>query len=306
MNKKQATFIILLILALFLGFIVYDVAIKGDEGEKVSMSESKPELPDMWEVVKIFEPGLGQLNAVAVMQNGSIVLAGDSFAACYSVEYTLNWHTKTSTPVTALSVSSDTVYAATQETILVLDNKGQIVTEWGPFEEKPIITSVACNRSYIAFADAGTKRVFILDKKGEVKYMAGQSGEAFIVPSPYFDVALADDNTLYVANTGHRRIEKRNINGALISQFGEPGTPAGAFCGCCNPAHFVLLKEGFLTAEKGINRIKLLNGKGDFTEFVSADNDFLAPLPLDIASADGKTIFGANPADNKLYVFTRK
>ena len=98
----------------------------------------------------------------------------------------------------------------------------------------------------------------------------------------------------------------RSINGTLLGYFGEPGTAPGAFCGCCNPAHFALVPGGFVTAEKGINRIKRLNEKGEFTEFVSSVNDFLAPLPLDIATADGVTIYGANPADDKVYVFVRK
>ena len=44
--------------------------------------------------------------------------------------------------------------------------------------------------------------VFILDKGGEVKKMIGQNDEQFVIPSPYFDVALDTDNNLYVANTG--------------------------------------------------------------------------------------------------------
>jgi hypothetical protein len=306
MNKKWATIAIITVILVFLGFIVYDVAFKGEDGGKVPVAVEKPADIDMWKAIRVFEPGLGKLKAVAVTQSGNILLGGDSFAACFDVEFQLKWNIKTESPVTALSESGDTIYASTQESILVINPKGEITNEWGPFEDKAIITSVACNNSYVAFADAGNRRVFILDKKGEVRYMAGQSGEPFVLPSPYFDVALGKDNTLYVANTGHRRIELRNINGSVISFFGEPGTAPGAFCGCCNPAHFILVPGGFVTAEKGINRIKVLNEKGEFTEFVSSVNDFLAPLPLDIASADGKTIYGANPADNKVYVFVRK
>jgi hypothetical protein len=306
MNKKWATIAIVAVIVVFLGFIVYDVAFKGEESGKVPVAEEKPAYMDMWTATNVFEPGLGKLKAVAVLQNGNILIGGDSFVACLDTEYQLKWNAKTENPVTALSVSGDTVYASTQENILVINSKGEVTNEWGPFEDKAIITSVACNSSFVAFADAGNKRVFVLDKKGEVRFMAGQSGEPFVLPSPYFDVALGKDNTLYVANTGHRRIEIRNISGTLLGYFGEPGTAPGAFCGCCNPAHFALIPGGFVTAEKGINRIKLLNEKGEFTEFVSSVNDFVAPLPLDIASADGKTIYGANPADNKLYVFKRK
>ena len=92
----------------------------------------------------------------------------------------------------------------------------------------------------------------------------------------------------------------------MTSSFGEPGMAPGAFCGCCNPAHFVITPDGFITAEKGINRIKVLDRKGDFVEFVSSENKFVPSIPLDLASADGKTLYAANPADSKLYVFSRK
>jgi hypothetical protein len=148
--------------------------------------------------------------------------------------------------------------------------------------------------------------IVILDKQGRVSRLIGQKDGQFILPSPYFDVALDGTDNLIVANTGHRRIETRTIQGRMTSYFGEPGMAPGAFCGCCNPAHFIITPDGFITAEKGINRIKVLDKKGDFVEFVSSENKFVPSVPLDLASADGKTLYAANPADSKLYVFTRK
>jgi len=96
------------------------------------------------------------------------------------------------------------------------------------------------------------------------------------------------------------------MEGDLKSYFGEPGTAPGAFCGCCNPAHFSVIPQGFVTAEKGINRIKILDRTGKFIEYVSSKNKFMASVPLDLTSIDGKSIYAANPADSKLYIFTRK
>jgi hypothetical protein len=67
-----------------------------------------------------------------------------------------------------------------------------------------------------------------------------------------------------------------------------------------------MIPQGYITAEKGLNRIKILDQKGEFVEWVSANNDFMASIPLDISSPDGKTIYAANPADSKLIVFKRK
>jgi hypothetical protein len=260
---------------------------------------------DQWFVVRVFDPGKGQLNAVTILENDRIFLGGEPFITCYDPDFNLLWEYKTEMPVTALANSGDIVYAAVQAIILLLDKNGEKIGEWGPFESNAMITSLAANDTYIAFADAANKAVYVLDKEGVVKSILGRSGEPYIIPSYYFDVAFGNDNILYTANTGMRRIERRNIDGTLIDYFGEAGTDPDAFCGCCNPSHFALLRGGFVTAEKGINRIKILDEKGKFVEFVSSVNNFVPPLPLDVASADGKLIYGANPADSKVYVFRR-
>jgi PQQ-like domain len=305
MNKKFALFFSLFIILVFIGYMIFD-SVRPESSADNNLKPGDLMIPqDSWKISKEFKVNEGKLEAVTVSPSGNIYLGGDSFVSCYDNDLKLLWSVKTPGKVTSLSFYGDTIYASTMELVLVISSGGKIKNEWGPFEDKSIITSVSANKSYVAFADAGNKLVFILDKGGEVKKMVGQNDGQFIIPSPYFDVALNDDNTLFVANTGHRRVETRNINGDLLGYFGEPGLAPEAFCGCCNPAHIVLIPDGFITAEKGINRIKILNRKGEFVEFVSSKNDFTASVPLDLASADGKTIYAANPADSKLYVFKR-
>jgi outer membrane protein assembly factor BamB len=306
MNKKIAAFFSVLIILVFIGYMIFDSVRPGGFIKNENKTLDNDSLPDSWKIsgeMKVIE---GSLKTITVSPTGNIYLGGDSFVSCYDEDLKLIWNLKTPYPVTSLSNYGDTIFASTMELILIISSGGQIKDEWGPFEDNGIITSVTSNSSYIAFADAGNKMVFILNKKGEVKKLIGQNDEQFIIPSPYFDVALASDNTLFVANTGHRRVETRTIDGIFKSYFGEPGTAPGAFCGCCNPAHFIIVPNGFATAEKGINRIKILNKTGEFVEFVSSKNKFMASIPLDLASVDGKTIYAANPADSKLYIFTRK
>ncbi len=306
MNKKLTGFFAVLIVLIFIGYMIFDT-IKNDGS---TGQETKPDtvgiLTDSWQASNDFKVTNGSLKSVTVSPDGHVYLGGDSFVTCYDKELKVKWDLKTTHPVTSLCRYGDTIYATTIEQIMIISPEGKIITEWGPFEDKSIITSVTSNTKYVAFADAGNKMIFILDKGGEVKKMIGQNDGQFVIPSPYFDIALTPDNILYVANTGHRRIEKRSIDGDLISFFGEPGLGPGAFCGCCNPAHFIITPDGFVTAEKGLNRIKILNKKGEFVEFVSSHNNFVPSEPLDIATADGNTIYAANPADSKLYVFTRK
>jgi hypothetical protein len=306
MNKKITAFLSVLIILVFIGYIVYDT-LKSEGPDNSTSTADDIQYPDgNWKISDELKVTEGELKAVTVKPDGTILVGGNSFISCYDNNHKQKWSIKTTAPITSLSINGNLIYASTMELILVLDNSGKIIGEWGPFEDNAIITSVSAGNSAVVFADAGNKIIVILDKQGGMKKMIGQNDGQFVIPSPYFDVAVDSAGLIYVANTGHRRVETRNSSGEIIKYFGEPGTAPEAFCGCCNPAHFIKTKSGYVTAEKGINRIKIFGESGEFIEFVSSKNDFLASVPLDLASADGKTIYAANPADSKLYIFTRK
>ena len=305
MNKKLIPVLSVLVIVVFIGYIIFDVT-KTTGSDKVEIKTAgKIDIPDAWTITTDYKVSEGTLEAVSASP-GKIYLGGDSFVSCYDSDLKLIWNLKTPAPVTSLSNSGDSIFASTRDQILIINSTGKMLGDWGPFEDSSMITSVTANRKYVAFADAGTKMVFILDKGGEVKKMIGQGDKQFVIPSPYFEVALDRDNNLFTANTGKHRVETRNINGDILSFFGAPGTEPGYFCGCCAPPHFILIPDGFVTAEKGINRIKILNKKGEFVEFVNSHNNFIKSVPLDLASVDGKTIYAAYPAESKLYVFNRK
>jgi hypothetical protein len=306
MNKKLTTAAIIILLLVLIGYIVIDLVQKNKSAPVITNELTSSNASDQWIIKKVFEPGKGQLNAVAVSADNHIFLGGEPFITCYDSSFKLLWEYETGMPVTALAFSGERVYASVQGIILVLNMKGEKIEEWGPFENNSMITSLSANETYVAFADAANKTVFILDKEGIAKKLIGKSEEPFVIPSFYFDVALGSDNKIFAANTGNKRIETRNLDGKILSFFGESGTGPEDFCGCCNPAHFAVIPGGFVTAEKGINRIKILDNNGNFVEYVSSVNDFVPPLPLDIASPDGKIIYGANPADSRLYVFKRR
>lgn len=306
MNKKILTFLSVLVILVFIGFMIYDSVRPEASNQTTPKIIINDSMPDAWKISSEFSVKEGALKAVAVSPSEMIYLGGDSFVSCYDKDFKLIWNLKTSSPVTSLSNFGDTIFASTMESILIINSEGKIKNEWGPFEDSCFITSVSANRHFVALADAGNKMVLILDKGGEVKKIIGQNDKQFVIPSPYFDVALDNNNNLYTANTGHHKVETRSIDGVVKSSFGEAGLAPEFFSGCCAPAHFVIIPEGFVTAEKGINRIKILNKTGEFVEFVNSKNNFVKSIPLDLASADGKTIYAANPSDSKLYIFKRK
>jgi hypothetical protein len=306
MSKKAISILSVLVILAFIGYMITDF-IKPAESSKADKAISNSEdIVDAWKISGEFKVNEGALKAVSVAPSGNIFLGGDSFVSYYNDKMQLLWNKKTPSSVTSLSCWGDTLFASTSNQILVINSTGEILNEWGPFEDSCMITSVSSNTEYVAFADAGNKTVFILDKGGEVKEMIGQNDKHFVIPSPYFDVALDNNNNVYAANTGLHRIETYTIDGRLINQFGEAGTDPGFFCGCCAPPHFAIIPQGFVTAEKGINRIKILNKNGVFVEFVNSKNNFIKSEPLDLASADGFTIYGAYPGDSKLIIFNRK
>ncbi len=307
MNKKFALYISLTIIILFMLFIVYDTMTRNN----VAIDQKIITLPDeqheaMWEITAELVASYGDLKAVATTDKG-VLIGGDSFIALYNYDLKLLWNNSLNNPIDAIAAYGDTIYAGTIETILLFTSEGEQIDEWGPFDDNSIITSIAANRDYVAIADAGNKLVFVLDKAGALVSLVGQPGNQYVIPSPYFDVAFSDNEILVTANPGKRNIEFRTINGEITSYFGEAGTALEYFCGCCNPSHFAFLPGGSLvTAEKGINRIKIVEPDGDLVELVAQPEQFTAFVPVDLTVSRENLIYAANPANSTLYVFKRK
>ena len=260
----------------------------------------------MWEIATEIVIPHGDLKAVATTNVG-IIIGGDSFITLYNYDLKLLWNSSLSDPIGAIAAYGDTIYATTVEIILLFTSEGEKIDEWGPFDDNSIITSIAANRDYVAIADAGDKIVFVLNKAGALVSLVGQPGNQYVIPSPYFDVSFSDDGFLVTTNPGKRNIEFRTIKGEIISYFGEAGIALEYFCGCCNPSHFVFLPGGNLvTAEKGINRIKIIKPDGDLVELVAQPEQFKASVPVDLAVSKENLIYAANPVNSTLYVIKRK
>ncbi len=305
MSNKSVTYAAVTVILIFVVYMIWDTASFRNNKPSEIKSEASVPTTDKWEINKTLMVSMGNLRSVAVTDSGSVVTGGESFVSYFDRDLNLKWQLEMENAVTALATGGDIIYAAAGEVIILLTIQGEIIEEWGPFEANSLITSISANSGLIAFADAVNKRIFILGRDGVVVRMLGQSDNNFLIPSPYFDVVLLDDNTILAANTGRHRVERWDENAVLTEYFGTPGTAPDSFCGCCNPAHMALAGDYIVTAEKGINRIKILRKNGEFVEYVSSDNNFTNSVPLDLAASDDK-IFAANPADSKLYIFKRK
>jgi len=309
MNRKTGAILAAVVIVVFVGFIIYDsiggTLFTDNPTEQAEYSEEAP-IPE-WVANQSVEFTDGKLKALAVTADGRIVAGGASFLTLLDKSYNREWTVNPGAGITAIAVYENTIYAACDTTIKIFSLDGTQVTEWGPYEEKSIITSVSVNNNFVVFADAGTQRVYILDKEGSLQSFFGHEGEKFIIPSGYFDIRIMPDNRIFVVNPGKTRIEERDLKGTLLTLFGEPGTANEAFVPCCNPSHFTMLGDSlFVTSEKSINRIKVYTKNGVLKEFVSTPDQFESALPFDLSPGINGEIFAASSYDSKIYIFTRK
>ncbi|GAB6167104.1 hypothetical protein JCM19992_31040 [Thermostilla marina] len=203
--------------------------------------------------------------------------------------------------------------------------QGERLAVWEAFGDKAYITAAAASPTEIFVADSGNRVVWRLDREGNILGELGrrdpeQGIVGFVIPSPYFDLAVGADGMLRVVNPGVHRIEIYTPEGDLELYWGKAATAIEGFCGCCNPANIALLPDGaVVTAEKGLPRVKVYDAHGTFKCVVAAPDYFSAlpkileetredvRLPVIDVAADGQgRIFILDPARREIVVFQAK
>jgi hypothetical protein len=191
------------------------------------------------------------------------------------------------------------IYVAMKGRVDVLDEAGKRVAAWEELGPKAVLTSIAVGEQDILVADAGNRIVLRYDPSGKLLGRIGQRDPAkhipgFVIPSPYFDVAVAADGLVRAVNPGAHRIEAYTLDGDLEVAWGSRGEGIEGFCGCCNPTNIAVLPDGrFVTSEKGIPRVKIYAADGQFVGVVTGP-ETLAPT---------ETILEETRPDHKLPVF---
>lgn len=79
---------------------------------------------------------------------------------------------------------------------------------------------------------------------------------------------------------------------------------ADGFCGCCNPTHFALLPDGgFVTAEKGIVRVKVYGPDGKLRAFVLPP--MRKPAVVDLAADRDGRVAAIFEKDRKVRLYEK-
>lgn len=212
-----------------------------------------------------------------------------------------------------IAVSGKYIFIGFIDYIVKLDLNGELLEKWEKLGERTVLTSLALKDKFLFAADAGNRKVIRYSVDG--RYLGAFNGNstgiykhAFIIPSPCFDLAVNAENELWVVNPGLHAIENYTDDGKLRTYWENSSINIEGFSGCCNPAQMAIFPDGtFVTAEKGLVRIKIYKPSGEFYGVVATPGMFKedgqAP---DLAVTPAGDIYALDFDKNRIRVFQPK
>jgi hypothetical protein len=220
---------------------------------------------------------------IALTQDEHLLIGAGKYLSEHSVDGTRVSEIALADEVRCVGAAPDgSLYVGLRQHVEVFDRKGQRRDTWPSPGSKSYFTGIAAGEADVFVADAGTRAVLRYDRSGRLKGRIGEKDKTrnipgFIIPSPFFDVEIARDGLVRVANTGRHRVEAYTFDGDLELAWGTPGWAIENFCGCCNPINLTLLPDGrVVTFEKGIPRVKVYTAEGGFESIVAGAESFAA------------------------------
>ncbi len=261
-----------------------------------------------------FGTGMREARGLAVDAKDRPYVAGDDMVVAFDKEGKRGAEIKCGGSPRCLAVGANgTLYVGMKDHVEVFTPGGERKGMWPGLGEKAIVTSIAAGEDDVFVADAGNRVVVRYDLAGRQMGVIGRRDAArnipgFTVPSPHFDVAIGRDGLLWVANPGRLRVEAYTFDGDLEASWGKPSPAIDGFCGCCNPTDFAFLPDGrFVTAEKGLPRVKVYGHDGQFECVVAPPDSFEKDaVGLDLATDSQGRILVLDPASKRVRVFVRK
>ena len=225
---------------------------------------------------------LAEPRGLAAGPEGKVYVVGDSDLKIFGAKPGEITSMRFTAEPRCLAAGADrNLYVGMRDHIQVMSPTGDLKAKWKNLGPRAVLTSIAVTGQNVYVADAGNRVILRYDKYGKLINRIGQKDPkrnvpGFVVPSPYFDLAVAADGLLRVANPGRHRIEGYTAEGDFeLEPWGKAGTDIDKFCGCCNPVNFAILPGGgFVTAEKGLTRVKIYDQDGRFVGVVAGAEQF--------------------------------
>jgi len=267
-----------------------------------------------WHEVLSIDTGLEQPRAIALSDKGKLYVAGDQVVRAFSKDGCAERKITVGGDAYCIALTpDDRLIVGLKDRIEVWSTKGERQAQWQPLGEDAHLTSLFTRGKYVYAGDAGNRVALQYNAKGKIVGRFGEKNTArkqpgLVMPSPHLDVHLDVQGNVWVNNPGRHRLEAYAENGETTQTWGTPGSEIQGFCGCCNPTDFAILADGhFVTAEKGIPRVKVHTADGTFQNVVAGAESFEGDnISLDVAvSAEGR-ICVLDPAKKTVRVFEAK
>lgn len=203
------------------------------------------------------------------------------------------------------------LYIGFTDHIAVMNPAGEITATWSKLEGRPYLTSIAVSENDVYVGDMGNRVVYRFNREGALQTRIGLKDEdkdvpGIVVPSPYFDVAINPEGTLWVVNPGRLGLESYRPNGDIITSWYRPSMKLDGFPGCCNPSHITFDQDGrLIAADKGLVRIKAYEvTSGELEELVAGTEVFPRERAVKDIIVDNKNrILVLDPRYNAIRIF---
>ena len=275
------------------------------------LKRTDPKLMIGVERVAIRSPVAGP-HAIAVDEADRLYVGGEREVAVLDETRAVVVKFPVAGEVRCLAVDKDgTVYVGHADHVAVYSAQGKKESEWPSLVKDAVLTSLATVGTNVFVADAGNRIVWRMNKQGAVINRIGEKSEAdggFVIPSPYFDLAIGPGNELWVVDPGRHALTCFSYEGQQQSQWARSGAGPEGFCGCCNPSHIAIRADGsFVTSEKGLVRVKVLAATGELIGVVAGPDQFADDEHgLDLAVDCLGRILVLDPVKEQIRVFEVK
>jgi DNA-binding beta-propeller fold protein YncE len=270
--------------------------------------------PLAYRIARIVEPKVEKLCGLAVGEQGRIYLAGRPGVVIFDAAWNRQGELPTPQPAAAVALGENgKVFVAERQRVHVFERDGRETAGWGTpgagSGQLSYVTALAVAGTDVWVADAGNRVVHRFASTGDfIDDFGGRDpatgAPGIVCPSPYLGCAVAADGTLWVGNPGKWRVEHYDLNGRMVEAWGRNGLSAETFAGCCNPVTLAVTPEGnFITAEKGLARVKLLDRTGKLLAVLPRDEFSMQSSGMTAAADQAGRILVADPASDKVVIF---
>ncbi|MCX6227170.1 MAG: hypothetical protein NTV01_20880 [Bacteroidia bacterium] len=319
MNRKLIISILLLLAAVIMVLVVTDVMNsrpdkRPDNPYEYSVSQFAQVDTALIKYTETIDFTFGDLDLRGIaFANNRLFLVEDNYLVIVSPEG--EKLVKSDLPESPMCVTASLtdIYIGFRNYIGQYNMNGQLLENWKPLNDSTVITSLSVTDSILFVADAGNRRVLRYKTDGILSgSFTGKRDSSdlhgFIIPSPYFELAVNSFGELWVVNPGKHAFENYTFDGQLRGFWENSAMTIDGFSGCCNPAQMAVLPDGsFVTAEKGMVRIKIHKASGELLSVVAPPEKFTGQTHApDLAVSPSGDIYALDYERKMIRVFQLK